>query len=223
MRCIFALLLIATSVFAEDGELLLNAGFDDANLNGWRISGDLCVAPSFCAGEPSGRYWVAFSTNNAADPITMCGSASIGGLQSILRSPDLVLPFTPSKIRVEFNLKFLTNENTDTDLGADNFVVRLLTMAGPVVIAAFDDSGASPGSKNLNIAGATAFVESLCRPTWRHETGVLHVSYYRTFRPEVSKRMKQGPVALEFALENQFDEDFDSAVVLDDVQLRVYR
>ena len=53
-------------VFGESaGELLLNAGFDDADLAGWRIAGDVCVAPAFCAGEPSGRYWVALSTNDS--------------------------------------------------------------------------------------------------------------------------------------------------------------
>jgi hypothetical protein len=223
MRGAFLLLAVATTVFADDGVLLLNSSFDDANLAGWRVSGDVCVAPSFCAGEAFGRYWVALSTNNAADPITMCGSASVGGLQSILRTPDLVLPFNPSRIRVEFKMRFLTNENTGTDLGSDNFVVRLLTMSGPVILAAFDDSGASPPTKNLSITGATTFTESSCRPTWRYETGVLHISYYRTFRSEIAERMKQGPIALEFSLENHYDQDFDSAVVLDDVQIRVYR
>jgi len=193
-----------------------------ADLAGWRTSGDLCVAPSFCAGTPSGRYWVAFSTNNAADPITMCGSNSAGGLQSILRSPDLLFPFEPSQIRIDFQVKFLTNENTATDLGTDLFLVRLLTLAGPVVIAAFDDSGAAPGSKNLTVAGDSRFRPSNCNPTWRYETDVLQVSYYRTFHGSISQLMASGPVALEFSLQNHFDTDFDSAVVLDEVQLRVY-
>ena len=45
-----------------------------------------------------------------------------------------------------------------TDLGTDLLTVRLLTMAGPVVVAAFDDSGASPGSKNLTIRGDDKFL-----------------------------------------------------------------
>ena len=152
----------------------------------------------------------------------MCGSSSIAGLQSTLRSPNLPLPFNPSWIRVDFKVKFLTNENTSTDLGTDSFFVRLLTVGGPVVIAALDDAGASPGSKNLVIRGDTKFHESRCNPTWRYETGLLQVSYYRAFREPFRSSMAGGPVALEFALSNHFDRDFDSAVVIDDVQFRIY-
>ena len=120
-------------------------------LAGWRIAGDVCVAPVFCAGEPSGRYWVALSTNDDKDTLTMCGGSSLQGIQSVIRSPNLPVSFKPSRIRIDFKVKFLTNENTSTDLGTDLLTVRLLTMAGPVVVAAFDDSGASPGSKNLMI------------------------------------------------------------------------
>ncbi len=218
-------LLLSLPVFgAEDGVLLLDANFENADLSGWRISGDLCVAPSFCAGQPSGRYWVAFSTNNSqGDPITMCGASSLEGLETIFRSPQLPLPFKPGRIRVDFTVKFLTNENTSSDLGTDSFVVRLLTKAGPVVIAAIDDSGAAPGSKNLMIQGESGFHESFCNPTWKYETGYLHVSYYRAFHEPVLSKMASGPIALEFSLSNHFDKDFDSAVVLDDVRLRVYR
>jgi hypothetical protein len=204
--------------------VLLNADFDNADLTGWRQSGDLCVAPAFCAGEPSGNYWIAMSTNSSqSDSITMCGSSSLDGLQSTLRSPDLPLPFKPSRIRVDFKIKFLTNENTTTDLGTDLFTARLLTMAGPVVLMAVDDSGASPESKNLTVKGDTTFRDSDCKANWKSETGMLQVSYYRSFRPDVLSRMAEGPIALEFTLSNEFDQDFDSAVVLDDVQIRVYR
>jgi hypothetical protein len=211
--------------FAASREvLLLDANFDNADLSGWRQAGDLCLAPSFCAGEPTGNYWIAMSTNSSkGDPITMCGVSSLEGLQSTLRSPDLALPFRPSKIRVDFKVKFLTNENTSTDLGTDLFSVRLLTMSGPVVLMAIDDSGPSPGSQNLSIAGDTQFQESRCSANWRYETGMLQVSYFRTFRNSVLKRMAEGPIAIEFSLSNQFDQDFDSAIVLDDVQVRVYR
>lgn len=206
-----------------DGKLVLDANFDDADLTGWRTVGDLCVAPSFCAGEPSGRYWVAFSTNHSeSDAITMCGSSSLQGLQTILRSPDLPLPFKPSRIRVDLKVKFLTNENTTTDLGTDNFDIRLLTAAGPVLIASIDDSGASPGSQILKIRGDSRFHESSCSPNWKYETGLLQISYFRTLRDPFRSRMAEGPIALEFALQNDFDQDFDSAVVLDDVQIRVY-
>lgn len=214
---------LAVPLFGENGLLLLNADFDSADLTGWRTAGDLCVAPAFCAGEPSGRYWVALSTNHSPDDsITMCGSSSVGGLQTILRTPDLLLPFKPSRIRVDFKVKFLTNENPFTDLGTDSFVVRLLTKAGPIVIASMDDSGASPGSRNLTVEGNSHFVESSCIPNWHYETGLLRVSYYRTFREPVVSKMASGPVALEFSLSNHYDQDFDSAVVLDDVQLRIY-
>jgi hypothetical protein len=203
---------------------LLNATFDNADLAGWRTSGDLCVAPAFCAGEPSGRYWVAMSTNNAAsDQMTLCGFSSLGGLQSALRSPDLPLPFEPSRIRVQFKVKFLTNENPTTDLGTDALTVRLLTMAGPIVITSLDDSGPSPGSKNLVVHGDAAFRESSCASNWRYETGMLEITYGRTFRASVGKKMGEGPMAIEFSLANQFDTDFDSAVVLDDVRVQVFR
>ena len=220
------LLVCCSTVASSAGReaILLNATFDDATLTAWRTAGDLCVAPAFCAGEPSGQYWVAMSTNNSAsDSITMCGFSSVGGIQSALRSPDLPLPFKPARIRVEFKVKFLTNENPTTDLGTDSLVIRLLTMAGPVVIAALDDSGASPGSKNLGITGDPAFRESNCSVNWRYETGMLEVVYDRTFRDDVRSKMAEGPMAIEFSLANQFDADFDSAVVLDDVQVRVYR
>jgi hypothetical protein len=204
--------------------ILLNADFDNADLSGWKQSGDLCVAPAFCAGEPSGSYWVALSTNSSkGDPITMCGTSSLEGLQTVLRSPDLPLPFKPSRIRVDFKIKFLTNENTSTDLGTDLLTVTLLSMAGPVVLMAVDDSGPSPGSKNLTVLGDPSFRESSCSANWRYETGMLQVSYYRSFRNSVLSRMADGPLAIEFSLSNQFDQDFDSAVVLDDVQVRVYR
>jgi len=220
---ILACLMLLSGIAIADGRLLLNATFDDADLSGWRTAGDLCVAPAFCAGEPSGRYWVAFSTNEAsADSITMCGSSSVGGIQSVLRTPDLPLPFKPSRIRIDFKVKFLTNENTGTDLGTDDFLVRLLTMAGPVAIASIDDSGASPDSKNLKIKGDATLRESNCNPNWKYETGLLQVSYYRTFREPVPSKMATGPIALEFSLNNGFDQNFDSAVVLDDVQIRVY-
>src|SRR5215831_3138977 len=180
---ILACLMLLGGITFADGKLLLNATFDDADLSGWRTAGDLCVAPSFCAGEPSGRYWVAFSTNDAAtDSITMCGSSSVGGIQSVLRTPDLPLPFKPSRIRIDFKVKFLTNETVGTHLGTDDFLVRLLTMAGPVAIASIDDSGASPDSKNLKIKGDATLHESNCNPNWKYETGLLQVSYYRTFR-----------------------------------------
>lgn len=221
--CFLLLIFASISISAPAGELLLDAGFDDARLIGWRTAGDICVAPSFCAGDPSGRYWIAMSTNDAeGDSQTMCGSSSLGGFQSVLRSPDLPVPFKPSRIRVDFKIKFLTNENTSTDLGTDLLNVRLLTMAGPVVVAAFDDSGASPGSTNLSIKGDTTFRESSCSSNWRFETGLLQVSYYRTFRDPVKSRMAEGPLAIEFALSNHFDRDFDSAVVIDDVQVRVF-
>lgn len=218
----FIILLFASSLFCEEA-LLLNANFDDADLTGWKLAGDLCVAPSFCAGEPQGKYWVAFSTNNEQDPITMCGSNSVGGVESVLRTPYLALPENASRIRVDFKIKFLTNENTSTDLGNDSFVVQLLTMAGPVILAAFDDSGAAPDSRNFTVRGDTTFRESRCSPTWKYETGLLQVSYYRSFREPFRSRMTSGPVAVEFSLSNHFDKDFDSAVVIDDVQVRAYR
>lgn len=217
-------LMLVSGIAIADGKLLLNATFDDADLTGWRTAGDLCVAPSFCAGEPSGHYWVAFSTNDApSDSITMCGGSAVQGMQSVLRTPDLPLPFKPSRIKIDFKVKFLTNENTGTDLGTDDFLVRLLTMAGPVAIASIDDSGASPDSKNLKIKGDTTLHESSCNPNWKYETGLLQVSYYRTFREPVTSKMATGPIALEFSLNNGFDQNFDSAVVLDDVQIRVYQ
>jgi hypothetical protein len=224
---LFALMVVMTvtpHVFGRSKEIiLLNADFDQADMTGWRLSGDVCVTTAFCGGRPTGRYWVALSTNASdKDSITMCGASSVGGLQTILRSPDLPLPFKPVRIRIEFNVKFLTNENTSTDLGTDTLTVRLLTMAGPVHIASIDDSGASPGSKNLVIQGDSSFQESACHSQWRHETGMLHVSYYRTFREPVRTKMAAGPMAIEFELTNHFDSDFDSAAVLDDVQIRVY-
>jgi|GEM_PF-2731263 len=215
-------MLLALPLFSDDS-LLLNATFDDADLTGWKTAGDLCVAPSFCAGEPQGKYWVAFSTNNEQDPITMCGSNSVGGVESVLRTPYLALRSNVSRIRVDFKLKFLTNENTATDLGNDTFIVRLLTVDGPVILAAFYDSGAAPDSRNFTVRGDTAFRESRCTPTWKYETGLLQVSYYRSFREPFRSKMTSGPVAVEFVLSNHFDKDFDSAVVLDDVQVRAYR
>ncbi len=222
---IVLVLFLALPVFCADNEvLLLNADFEDADLSGWRIGGDLCVAPSFCGGQPSGRYWVAFSTNSAkGDPITMCGASSVEGMETILRSPSFPLPFKPGRIRVDFTVKFLTNENTASDLGTDTFLVRLLTKAGPVVIAAIDDSGAAPESKNMVIQGDSSFHESACNPTWKYETGLLHISYFRAFHEPFLSGMAAGPMALEFSLSNHFDQDFDSAVVLDDIRLRVYR
>lgn len=209
---------------AQRSAVLLDADFNNADLSGWRTSGDLCVAPAFCAGEPDGRYWVAMSTNNSStDSMTLCGYSSVGGLQSVLRSPDLPLPFAPARIHVEFKVKFLTNENTITDLGTDDLTVRLLTMAGPVVITSLDDSGASPGTKNLVTRGDVAFHDSDCSTNWRYETGMLEITYDRTFRESVRKRMFDGPLAIEFSLANQFDTDFDSAVVLDDVRVQVFR
>ncbi len=202
---------------------MLNANFEDADLHGWKMAGDLCVAPSFCAGEAQGKYWVAFSTNNEEDPITMCGANSIGGLETALRSPNLAFSGNPSRIRVDFKVKFLTNENTGTDLGNDSLIVRLLTAGGPVVLAAFDDSGGSPESKNLVIRGDMHFRESGCSPTWKYETGLLQVSYDRVFRDPFRTEMSSGPLALEFSLSNHFDKNFDSAVVIDDVQLRVFQ
>jgi len=216
------LLLLSIPIFAEE-QLLLDANFDDADLTGWKAAGDLCVAPSFCAGEPSGKYWVAFSTNNEEDPITMCGSDSIGGVESVLRTPDMAVPDNFYRIRVDFKIKFLTNENTATDLGNDSFIVRLLTSTGPVILAAFDDSGAAPDSRNLTIRGDAKFHESKCSPTWKYETGMLQVSYYRSFREPFRTHMASGSIALEFSLSNHFDKNFDSAVVIDDIQIRAYR
>ena len=115
----------------------------------------------------------------------------------------------------------MTNENTSTDLGNDSLIVRLLTSGGPVVLAAFDDSGVSPESKNLVITGETRFRESKCNPIWKYETDLLQVSYYRSFRDPFLTKMVSGPLAIEFSLSNHFDKDFDSAVVIDDVQIRV--
>ncbi|HSP07899.1 MAG TPA: hypothetical protein VLR94_12030 [Acidobacteriota bacterium] len=202
--------------------VLLNATFDDADLSGWRTVGDLCVAPAFCAGQPSGQYWIAMSTNSSSDSTTLCGFSSLGGVQTILRSPDLPLPFAPARIRVQFKVKFLTNENPTSDLGTDAFNVRLLTMAGPIVITSVDDSGPSPETKNLVVRGDPAFKESDCSSNWRFETGMLEISYDRTFRESVQKKMAEGPIAIEFSLANQFDTDFDSAIVLDDVRVQVF-
>lgn len=222
--CLVIVITVTPHIFGRSKEsVLLNADFDQADLTGWRLAGDVCVTSAFCGGTPTGRYWVALSTNHAEkDSITMCGASSVGGLETIVRSPNLPLPFKPVRIRIEFNVKFLTNENTSTDLGTDTLTVRLLTMAGPVHIASIDDSGASPGSKNLVIHGESSFRESACLTQWRQETGMLHVSYYRTFREPVRTKMAAGPMAIEFALTNNFDTDFDSAAVLDDVQIRVY-
>src|SRR5688500_16114426 len=105
-----ALFLLPFPLFAEE-QLLLNATFDDGEVHGWKVAGDLCVAPSFCAGDAPGKYWVAFSTNHHEDPITMCGGNSVGGLESVLRSPNLAFHGKPSRVRVDFKVKFLTNEN----------------------------------------------------------------------------------------------------------------
>jgi len=215
-------LFLAIPIFAKEA-VLLDQNFDTADILGWRASGDLCVAPAFCAGQPEGNYWVAFSTNDSADPRTMCGSVSIRGLQTIFRSPDLLLPFKPSKFRVQFRVKFLTNEAVDSDLGNDQFTVRLLTRGGPVTILSVDDSGPSPESKNLKIEGSGEFHESNCSPDWKYETDFLDVTYYRTFHEAVRTKMMKGPVALEFGLTNGFDADFDSAVVLDNVKLVAYQ
>jgi hypothetical protein len=212
------ILLVATTLYAHERELL-NATFDDADLTGWKMAGDLCVTSSFCAGNADGKYWVALSTNSDEDSITMCGSSSVGGVESILRTPYMALTKDESQIRVEFKIKFLTNENTGTDIGNDSFVVRLLTVGGPVVVAAFDNSGAAPDSMNFVVRGDTSFHQSMCASNWKYETGMLQVSYYRLFREPFRSRMISGPVALEFALNNNFDKDFDSAVVIDDVRL----
>jgi hypothetical protein len=223
LAVVVSLLCMVAVVCAEES-VLLDADFENADLTGWRVSGDLCVAPAFCAGQPSGKYWIAFSTNSQkGDPITLCGASSVEGMESILQSPYLPLPFAPSQVRVDFDVKFLTNENTTSDLGTDSFLVRLLTMSGPVVIANIDDGGTSPDTKNLKISGDARFHESGCTPTWRYETGMLHVSYYRTFHGEVKARIRSGPVALEFLLNNHFDQNFDSAVVIDNVRFSVFR
>lgn len=225
VRLLYAFLLVAIPAvsFAEE-RLLLNADFETADLSGWRVAGDVCVAPSFCAGQPTGRYWLAFSTNSwKKDPITLCGGSSVEGMESALRSPYLSLPFRPDRIRIDFDVKFLTNENTATDLGTDTFMARFLTMAGPVVIMSIDNSGVSPASRNLSISGDTSFHESACNPNWRYETGLLHVSYYRSFREAVASRMAGGPVAIEFLLGNHYDTNFNSAAVIDNVKLRIYR
>jgi len=220
--CLIALI-FAIPLFAEE-RLLLSADFENADLTGWRFGGDVCVAGPFCAGQPSGRYWLAFSTNTwKGDPITLCGGSSVEGMESIVRSPYIPLPFRFNQIRIDFDVKFLTNENTTSDLGTDNFIARLLTVAGPVMIMSIDNSGASPGSRNLAITGDAAFHESACNPNWKYETGLLHVSYYRTFHGAVSSRMASGPLALEFVLGNHYDSNFDSAAVIDNVQLRIYR
>jgi hypothetical protein len=219
------LLLLTTPFhsFAEE-RLLLNADFETADLSGWRVAGDVCVAPSFCAGQPTGRYWLAFSTNSwKHSPITLCGGSSVEGMESVLRSPYLSVPFRPDRIRIDFDVKFLTNENTSNDLGTDTFTARFLTTAGPIVIMSIDNSGVSPASRNLSISGDTSFHESPCNPNWRYETGLLHVSYYRAFNAKVASRMGKGPVALEFLLGNHYDPNFDSAAVIDNVQLRIYR
>jgi hypothetical protein len=52
---------------------------------------------------------------------------------------------------------------------------------------------------------------------------MLEIVYDRTFRLSDRKRMAEGPMAIEFSLANQFDMDFDSAVVLDDVRIRIFR
>lgn len=224
LRAVVLLILLANCLGAEENvKTILSTGFENADLSGWRTVGDLCVAPSFCAGEASGRYWLAMSTGDSHDPVTMCGYSSVAGLQTILRSPNLLLPFPPSRIRLDFKMKFMTAENTGTDLGTDQLIVRLLTSAGPILIAAFDDSGPTPDSKNLTISGDTQLRQRGCTSVWQYETGMLSVSYYRLFREPFVSAMFQGPVALEFALSNQFDADFDSAVVLDDITLRVYR
>jgi hypothetical protein len=222
---IVCFLLMAGVVFAGPRDaVLLNADFENADLTGWRTSGDLCVAPAFCAGQPTGRYWIAMSTNNSdLDGMTLCGFSSLGGVQSTLRSSDLPLPFAPARIRVRFKVKFLTNENPTTDLGTDALTVRLLTMAGPVVITSLDDSGPSPESKNLSVRGDSGFRESSCSSNWRSETGMLEITYDRTFRQSVRNKMAEGPIAIEFSLANQFDTNYDSAVVLDDVQVQVFR
>jgi hypothetical protein len=214
----FTILLFASTLFAEE-RVLLNATFDDADLTGWKLAGDLCVAPAFCAGQPDGKYWVAFSTNSDEDSITMCGSTSVGGMESILRTPYMALKKGETRIRVDFKVKFLTNENSGTDVGNDSFIVRLVTLAGPIVIGAFDNSGVAPDSKNLIIRGESRFHPSPCASNWKYETGMLQVSYYRSFREPFLSQMVAGPVALEFALMNQFDKDFDSAVVIDDVHV----
>jgi hypothetical protein len=216
-----ALVFVSFPVFGDE-QLLLNANFDDADLLGWKVAGDLCVAPAFCAGIPSGKYWVALSTNNDQDAITMCGSSSVGGMQTVFRSPQLPFQGKPSRIRVDFKVKFLTNESTGTDLGNDRLTVTVLTAAGPIVIAAFDDSGAAPESKNLVIRGEQRFQPGACSTVWKHETGLLQVSYDRSFRDPFRSAMARGPLAIEFSLNNQFDPDFDSAVLIDDVQLRVF-
>ena len=216
-------LLIPSFIFARSGTVLLKADFDDGSLEGWRTAGDLCVTPEFCAGRPSGRYWVAFSTNSTDhDSITMCGSSAVQGMQSILRSPEMLLPFKTSRIRVEFSVKFMTNESTSSNLGSDNFTARLLTVTGPIVIASIDNSGASPASKNLTIQGDTTFHESGCAQNWKFETGMLRVSYDRTYRSDFVSKMADGPIALEFELTNEFDQEFSSAVVLDDVRVTIY-
>lgn len=218
------LLLYFPILCAQSDVLIFDSGFEDADLTGWRLAGDICVAPAFCAGQPTGRYWAALSTNSAnGDSITMCGTSSVGGVHSVLRTPPVPLPFKVSRIRIDFKVKFLTNESTGTDLGTDLFQVRLLTASGPVIISAMDDSGPAANSKNLMMQGDAQFKESLCNPTWRYETGMLNVSYFRTFRDPFAAAMMNGPVALEFALSNHYDQDFDSAVVIDDIQIRVYR
>ena len=129
-----------------------------------------------------------------------------------MRSPNFPVSFKPSRIRIDFKVKFLTNENTSTDLGTDLLTVGFLRWQVLLLIAAFDDSGASPGSKNLTISGDDNFRHSECSANWKYETGLLQVSYYRTFRGSVLSRMGEGPMALEFSLSNQFDSDFDSAL-----------
>jgi hypothetical protein len=219
---LFPFLLFAVFLFAEEPSLL-NADFDHADLLGWKLAGDVCVAPSFCGGEPAGTYWIAMSTNSEEDSITMCGSNSVGGVESLLRTPDLALPANSTKVRIDFKMKFLTNESTSTDLGNDSLIVRLLTSGGPVIVAAFDDSGAAPDSRNLTIRGDSSFHVSKCSPTWKYESGMLQVSYYRSFREPFRKQMVSGPVALEFSLSNHFDKNFDSAVLIDDVQVRALK
>ena len=211
---ISGMMAMPSQIMAQNG-FFCNGDFESGDLECWYGEGDTGVADFNVI---SGSYSAFMTTAGSDDALS--GNPAYNDMCSWLES-GLAFPVNvPQAVNVSFKVRYKTDEDPGDVYCEDPFNAKLVTVGGTIELVVVETDGITPGPgatvKNM-VTGAFIRPPMLAPFTCGEGLFACETPVF-----EVKKRLKYSscePVFLKFTICDRCDEDVDSAVFIDDVQI----